>query len=431
MPYGKKIANMKSFPFGLVLPQEIDFDYIYDEIFKPAIGDVHLSDGEHLEPKRADRSFESNLIMVEMTLSVECSRFVLADITGLNPNVFFELGHRYRACKSGTAIFKQPHVETPFDINSVRVFDYEYETKNQVEQSRSLVTKVIETSLKQMSLDSPIYQAIKSLQSADPELIDLLLKATNAMRSGKTEEAIKYMEDAVKRFPENGLLHLRLGILYQDKQDYDKALNEINQAINILADYSAAYREKGITEYLRYRAAGMPELMTTGEESLIHAMQLDPDDFQAPLVRARINQDQGQFLKAAEMIEKAVQIYPDNPDLLVNNFVIKTGLAKNIVIDQQTSFQIKNTTQFLEAQLEVKPKVQIPSYYFDLAQINLIEGKKTKFLTLLNQGAKRAEPLNMLGVHNNLKLLHESGVELRGLEEGMALLDSKIGKFRF
>ena len=38
---------------------------------------------------------------------IEYSRFALADISGLNANVFYELGHRHRVHEAGTVIFRQ------------------------------------------------------------------------------------------------------------------------------------------------------------------------------------------------------------------------------------------------------------------------------------------------------------------------------------
>jgi hypothetical protein len=38
---------------------------------------------------------------------LEYSRFAVADISGLNANVFYELGARHRARESATAIFHQ------------------------------------------------------------------------------------------------------------------------------------------------------------------------------------------------------------------------------------------------------------------------------------------------------------------------------------
>ncbi|MCH7665651.1 MAG: hypothetical protein IH936_06970 [Acidobacteria bacterium] len=109
MPFGKK-------PVG---EREVDFDQIYDEIFEPAINAVPLPEPEegNLEARRTDKDFFAGDISHEMFNYLEYSRIALADITGLNANVFYELGHRHRARESGTAIFRQTDAPIPFDIN--------------------------------------------------------------------------------------------------------------------------------------------------------------------------------------------------------------------------------------------------------------------------------------------------------------------------
>jgi hypothetical protein len=94
MPFGKKPVQ----------DQVIDFDWIYDKVFVPAISAVPLPEGGFLEPRRTDKDFVTGEITVEMFRYIEYSRMVIADITGLNANVFYELGVRHRARQSGTAI---------------------------------------------------------------------------------------------------------------------------------------------------------------------------------------------------------------------------------------------------------------------------------------------------------------------------------------
>ena len=94
-----------------------DFDAIYENIFKPAISAVKLPEGGTLEPHRTDKDFYTGDIKQDMFEYLEYSRFALADISGLNFNVAYELGARHRARESGTAIFRLGNAPIPFDIN--------------------------------------------------------------------------------------------------------------------------------------------------------------------------------------------------------------------------------------------------------------------------------------------------------------------------
>ena len=124
MPFGKKQVGNK----------EVDFDYIYDAIFKPAISEVELPEGGKLEPRRTDKDFFAGDINLEMFHYLEYSRFAIADISGLNANVFYELGARHRVRAAGTAIFRQTGAPIPFDIQTIKAFPYEYEPEAQAKE---------------------------------------------------------------------------------------------------------------------------------------------------------------------------------------------------------------------------------------------------------------------------------------------------------
>lgn len=116
MPFGEK-------PVGGTI---VDFNPIYDEVFAPAIAATPLPEGGTLEPRRTDKDFFTADITQEMFEYLEYARFALADISGLNANVFYELGARHRACAAGTAIFRQAGAPIPFDIGKIEAFEYEF-----------------------------------------------------------------------------------------------------------------------------------------------------------------------------------------------------------------------------------------------------------------------------------------------------------------
>jgi hypothetical protein len=70
MPFGKKKVGDK----------EVDFDYIYDKVFLPAIEKTPLPDAlnTNLIPHRTDRDFFTGDISNEMFAYLEYSRFALA-----------------------------------------------------------------------------------------------------------------------------------------------------------------------------------------------------------------------------------------------------------------------------------------------------------------------------------------------------------------
>ncbi len=154
MPFGKKNVG----------DRVIDFERIYQTIYKPGILDVVLPAPEtgSLTPLRADEALMSGIMVGVKTINyLEYSRFAVADLSGLNANVFYELGHRHRARSSGTAMFRLRDSPVPFDPGHMRTVTYECETEAQVEAARNLVTKVIQERLNVGETDSPVTRALK------------------------------------------------------------------------------------------------------------------------------------------------------------------------------------------------------------------------------------------------------------------------------
>ena len=95
----------------------------YDYIIKNAI----LKANPALEVIRADEELNPSSISNDIFTKLMHSRFVIADITYPNPNVFYELGIRH-AIKTGTILIRE-HVDftIPFDISHLRHIEYTQE----------------------------------------------------------------------------------------------------------------------------------------------------------------------------------------------------------------------------------------------------------------------------------------------------------------
>jgi hypothetical protein len=71
------------------------FNVIYSEIFEPAVRNENTPEGEGLIPAHADVEAFSSSINQEMFEYGVYSRMAFADISGFNPNVFYEIGARH------------------------------------------------------------------------------------------------------------------------------------------------------------------------------------------------------------------------------------------------------------------------------------------------------------------------------------------------
>src|SRR5262245_20215861 len=70
-------------------PLKVDFDAVYQKLFNPAL------EAAGLQPFRADDEKAAGDILKDMFAELVTADFVLADISILNANVFYELGIRH------------------------------------------------------------------------------------------------------------------------------------------------------------------------------------------------------------------------------------------------------------------------------------------------------------------------------------------------
>ena len=122
MGYSNNLLRHHAIRHKPVGDRTVNFDKLYDDIFVPAISLVSLPEGGKLEPRRTDKDFFSGDIKLEMFQYLEYSRFALADISGLNFNIAYELGARHRAREYGTAIFRQTQFSPPLTSAPSRLF---------------------------------------------------------------------------------------------------------------------------------------------------------------------------------------------------------------------------------------------------------------------------------------------------------------------
>lgn len=312
MPFGTKKVGEAS----------IDFDKIYDRIFVPAIGRVELPGGGKLEPKRTDKDFFAGEIAVEMFRYLEFSRFVVTDITGLNPNVMYELGVRHRARQSGTAIFRQNAVMLPFDITHIKAFPYEYEPDQQAEESRTLIARVITESVREDRTDNLVQMAIAHMdQRPRPQVEEMLRRAEDAIRHADAGTAIKLYRDALLADPGNVLTQVKLGILLKEQGgNFAEAAEVLDAATRTAPGYADAWRELGI-------AQGKLKQTAAGEASLRRAIELNPGDFDAMASLGGIVKRKGDLPAARDLYRESTRVTNGHSYPLLNALTLEAHLA--------------------------------------------------------------------------------------------------------
>ncbi len=111
-----------------------------DQIFKYIIAPVCEETG--FEPIRVDKLNQPDSITQTIIDYLLKSELVIADITGYNPNAFYEMGYR---ASTGKPIIhlKCKNEGIPFDIAGIRAFDYDLSDLDSVEEIKSRLIKTI------------------------------------------------------------------------------------------------------------------------------------------------------------------------------------------------------------------------------------------------------------------------------------------------
>lgn len=119
-------------------------DDYYGTIYIPAI------EAAGMEAHRADDLFRPSTIVNDIWAYTKKAKILLADLTGKNPNVFYELGLAHALAKP-VILVAESMEEIPFDLRALRVITYD---KNDPEWGKILRDK-LEASIKEV-LKSPI-----------------------------------------------------------------------------------------------------------------------------------------------------------------------------------------------------------------------------------------------------------------------------------
>jgi hypothetical protein len=102
----------------VIMPFSDPVGSYYDHIYKPAIEKAGL------KPVRADTEiFGTGKIIDQIWRGITESRVLVAELTGRNPNVFYELGLAH-ALKKPVVLVSADENDVPFDLRHIRVIIY-------------------------------------------------------------------------------------------------------------------------------------------------------------------------------------------------------------------------------------------------------------------------------------------------------------------
>jgi hypothetical protein len=151
MPFGKKPHEQGNI---------IDFDAVYREIIYPAIAAAEL------DPIRADEEQVGGTIHKPMFERLFLCEYAIADLTGANPNVYYELGVRHARRPRSTVLLFCEGTKLPFDISLLRGMFYKVDGNGvplDAATTAAAITKQLTFMRHNPHDDSPVFQLIEGL----------------------------------------------------------------------------------------------------------------------------------------------------------------------------------------------------------------------------------------------------------------------------
>jgi hypothetical protein len=153
----------------VVMPFGGLFDRYYLNIFVPAI------EAAGLRARRADSIFSSTSIMSDIWRGMRKAAVILADVTGKNSNVFYELGLAH-ASRKPVVIITGNLDDVPFDLKGLRVIEYNKDDENWGSVLKDRITSSLRATLTEPSLAVPttfLENVVDPAFSTDPFLMQL------------------------------------------------------------------------------------------------------------------------------------------------------------------------------------------------------------------------------------------------------------------
>jgi hypothetical protein len=125
----------------IISPFGAPFDEYYQKVFSPALAKADV------EPIRGDDVYGTGAIIEDIFSAILDAAFVLADVTGRNPNVNYELGVAH-ALRKPAVIVTQSVEDVPFDYRHLRVIVYD---RTKVDWAKELEAAIHKTAISVLS----------------------------------------------------------------------------------------------------------------------------------------------------------------------------------------------------------------------------------------------------------------------------------------
>jgi hypothetical protein len=150
MPFAVKKVPIQ----GSGAPTEVDFDRLWYQVHEPVLATLGY------QPVRADQDLGA-LIVVEMIQRLTIADLVVADVSLPNANVYYEIGVRHAAKRSGCVLVAASWAQPTFDLQQMRRLTYELTDGTVGDEAAALARRSLEDGMQQLvEGESPVFSAL-------------------------------------------------------------------------------------------------------------------------------------------------------------------------------------------------------------------------------------------------------------------------------
>ncbi len=218
MPFGKKASGNNT----------VDFDEIYHTVIQPSV----VAAG--LEPVRADEEMSDGIIHKPMFERLILCEYGIADLTGANANVFYELGVRHAIKPYSTILIFADSTRLPFDVSFLRALGYAVDSNGKptdaAAMSKELTKKLLQARENKLN-DSPLFQLLDNYPNIAHDKTDVFRDMVEYSNSLKKK--LKSIREGHYSLPE------KVSMLQQFEEELDD-LDDVETGV--IVDLYLSYR---------------------------------------------------------------------------------------------------------------------------------------------------------------------------------------------
>lgn len=202
-------------------------DSLFNHVISPVCQECSF------KPTRIDRENTTGSLTDEIINHICNDDLVIADITDLNPNAFYEIGYR-AALKKPAIHLMSKNTNIPFDISSIRTFTYNLTDLDSVAELKTRLIQTIKSidfieseptadteSTCTNAVNTQILQEIYTIQDGINKLIALNESNNSAALSVLADK----LANANTKTPETALIESMIPLLLESPEKFQKLID--------------------------------------------------------------------------------------------------------------------------------------------------------------------------------------------------------------